>query len=114
MTYTVPTNPADPEAAALELIVRLPGEILHTTGARPVLQEYCSMLHAEGAFTGLSWPDAKAVAAAVCFDIVNRDDAADCLRNRARDVLAGTSDMAWQDSNRAARALAIAAAVYEL
>jgi hypothetical protein len=28
-TYTVPDSPADPEAAALELIVRLPGQVLH-------------------------------------------------------------------------------------
>ena len=30
--YTVPDNPADPEAAALELIVRLPGQIMHPVG----------------------------------------------------------------------------------
>ena len=29
MFYTVPTSPADPEAAALELIVRFPEEVLH-------------------------------------------------------------------------------------
>jgi hypothetical protein len=28
-TYTVPDNPPDPEDAALELIVRLPADILH-------------------------------------------------------------------------------------
>jgi hypothetical protein len=31
--YTVPDNPTDPEAAALELIVRLPADILHTVTA---------------------------------------------------------------------------------
>ncbi|HXO50620.1 MAG TPA: hypothetical protein VN888_06240 [Mycobacterium sp.] len=37
-TYTVPDNPTDPEAAALELIVRLPEDILHTAALRPVLR----------------------------------------------------------------------------
>ena len=32
-----PRQPADPEAAALELIVQLPEDILHTTALRPVL-----------------------------------------------------------------------------
>jgi hypothetical protein len=31
-TYIVPDSPADPEIAALELIVRLPAAILHTEG----------------------------------------------------------------------------------
>ena len=51
------------------------------------------MLDAEGVFTGLCWLDAKPVAAAICFDICNRDNAADFLRNRARNVLAGTDNM---------------------
>ncbi len=60
--YTVPTDPADPEHAALELIVRLPADILDSTAFTTVLQQYCSLLHAQGCFTGLCWPDAKAVA----------------------------------------------------
>jgi hypothetical protein len=32
------------------------------------------VLDAEGAFAGLSWPDAKAVAAAVACDRIGRDD----------------------------------------
>ena len=43
--------------------------------------------------------------------VVTRDDAADFLRNRARNVLAGTNDMPWQHRDRAARALNIAARV---
>jgi hypothetical protein len=73
-TYTVPDNPADPEAAALELIVRLPASIsdrlaaqVETAGLTQILQDYCTVLDAEGAFSGLSWADAKPVAAAVCF-----------------------------------------------
>jgi hypothetical protein len=88
--YPMPSAPSDPEAAALELIVRLPGQIMHTDALTEVLQDYCGMLHAEGAFAGLSWDDAKNVVAAVSFDVTTRDDAADFIRNRARNVLAGT------------------------
>jgi hypothetical protein len=38
-TYTVPDNPADPEAAALERIVRMPAEVLHTEAFRDVLRD---------------------------------------------------------------------------
>jgi len=34
-TPTVPDKPADPEAAALELNVRLPGDICHTDAFTP-------------------------------------------------------------------------------
>jgi hypothetical protein len=112
--YTVPDNPADPEGAALELIVRLPADILHTTRFTAELQDYCGVLHAEGAFAGLTWADAKQVAAAVSFDVVTRDNAADFLRNRARNVLAGTDNMPWRSRDRAARALNIAATVLGL
>jgi hypothetical protein len=114
-TYIVPDNPADPEAAALELIVRLPGDIFHTDAFTTVLQDYCGALDVEGAFAGLSWADAKQVAAAVSFDVVSRaNDAAPFLRNRARNVLAGTDNMPWENRQRAARALNIAAAVLGL
>jgi hypothetical protein len=79
-----------------------------------VLQEFCGVLQLEGCFTGLSWVDAKSIAAAVSFDAVTRDDAADFLRNRARKVLAGTDNMAWVDRDGAARALNIAATVLGL
>jgi hypothetical protein len=114
-TYTVPTNPADVEAAALELIVRMPGDILHAPAEiTEVLQEFCGVLQLEGCFAGLSWIDAKAIAAAVSFDAVTRDDAADFIRNRARNVLAGTDNMPWENPEAAARALNIAATVLGL
>jgi hypothetical protein len=51
--YDVPDKPPDPEAAALELIVRLPLTISpRFAAATEVLQDYCSVLHAEGAFSG--------------------------------------------------------------
>jgi hypothetical protein len=46
--YTVSDSPADVEAAALDLIVRLPGHIMHTDALTEVLQDYCGVLHAEG------------------------------------------------------------------
>jgi hypothetical protein len=113
-TYTVPDNPADPEAAALELIVRLPVKILHTDAYTPILQDYCTLLSGEGAFTGLSWSDAKNIAAAVSFDIVTREDAIGFIRQRARNVLGGGDGMMWDDQEGAARALTIAATVLGL
>ena len=64
-TYVVPDHPADPETAALELIVRLPADLLQTDAFTSALQDSCTLLDAEGAFDGLSWADAKAIAAVV-------------------------------------------------
>jgi len=113
-TYTVPNNPTDVEAAALELIVRLPADLLQTGELTAALQDYCGVLHAESTFAGLCWLDAKNIAAAVSFDVCNRDDAADFLRNRARNVLAGIDNMPWENHEAAARALNIAATVLGL
>jgi hypothetical protein len=112
--YTVPDNPTDPEAAALELIVRLPADILHTEGFTPILQDYCALLQMEGAFAGLSWADAKAIAAAISFDCTSREDAAAFIRGRARNVLGRRDGMEWDDRDSAARALNIAATVLGL
>jgi hypothetical protein len=121
-TYVVPDAPADPEAAALELIVRLPIDLLapgenspgESEGLRRVLQDYAGVLHAEGVFAGLAWEDAKQIAAAVALDVVVREDAPDFLRDRARNVAAGTDNVAWHDRARVARALNIAATAFEL
>ena len=112
--YAVPDAPADPEHAALDLIVRLPREILHVERFTDVLQEYCSLLHAEGCFAGLSWRDAKQVAVAVSFDVCARADAQEFLHGRARNVLAGRDGMTWDDRDGAARALTVAAQVLAL
>ena len=46
-TYTVPDHPADPEAAALELIVQIPADVLgHNSPPRDALQDFASLLHA--------------------------------------------------------------------
>lgn len=114
-TYTVPDNPTDTEAAALELIVRMPAVVMHAPPEMcKVLQEFCGMLQLEGCFAGLSWADAKAIAAAVSFDACTRDDAADFLLNRARNALAGVDNMGWENREGAARAMNIAATVLGL
>jgi len=66
-----------------------------------------------GAFTGLSWSDAKNIAAAVAFDITQRDDAQEFIAQRARNVLGGDG-MMWDDQQGAYRALNIAATVLGL
>ncbi len=60
-TYTVPTAPTDVEAAALELIVRLPPRTSSTAERYRGAAGLRGVLHAEGVFAGLSWADAKAV-----------------------------------------------------
>jgi hypothetical protein len=122
ITYTVPDNPADPEAAALELIVRMPSSIsprlaveAAAAGLTEILQDYCGVRQAEGAFAGLSWANAKPIAAPICFDdICNRDNAAGFLRWRASNILGAADNMVWQDREAAARALNIAATVLGL
>ncbi len=96
--YTVPDNPADPEQAALELIVRVPAEILDRHPAlREALQYVTSMLDAERCFAGISWHDAKHAATAIMVDAIGRDDAADALRQRAGKVHDGSDNMRWDD-----------------
>jgi hypothetical protein len=65
-------------------------------------------------FSTATWDDAKNIAAAVAFDATTRDDAADFLRNHARNVLSGADNMDWQDREGVARALNIAATVLGL
>jgi hypothetical protein len=105
------------EAAALDLIVQLPRVVIclpDPEGLTAVLQDYAGALHAEGAFAGVGWDDAKQIAAAVAFDVVMRDDAADFLRGRAARASAGTDNMPWHDRAAAARAMNIAATVFGL
>lgn len=118
-TYVVPENPADPEAAAYEMIVQFPAAVLAEPGVilHPlieVLQDYAGMLQAQGAFAGLAWEDAKNVAAAVAFDLCQRDEAAEFLRWRARNVLAGADNMTWASRENVARALNVAADTADL
>lgn len=117
--YVVPEDPADPEAAAYELIVRFPTEILAEPGRLlhpliEVLQDYTGMLSARDAMAGLVWADAKQIAVAIAFDLCQRDDPGGFLRLRARNAESGADNMAWHNRARAARAMQIAAEVADL
>jgi hypothetical protein len=70
------------------------GKVAQSSTAAP--QDYWGVLHAEGGFAGLSWADAKQLAAPVSFDMCTRDDAEAFVRNRARHVLAGVDNMPWK------------------
>lgn len=106
----MPAHTDDPEAAALELITRLPAEAMRSdTRTTLVLQSYAAVLRRDRCFVGLVMDDAKYVAIAICADITQRDNAADMLLNRARNALAGADGIPWRDRDRAARAFTIAA-----
>ena len=113
-TYTVPDDPADPEAAALELIVRVPTDVLGHDSPRDALQDFASLLHAEDCFAGMSWHDARHAATVIICDAINQDDAPAVLRDRAARVLDGTDNMTWDDRDAMARALTIGAEVLSL
>jgi hypothetical protein len=110
-TYVVPDDPADPQAAALELIVRPPETVMGGSGAREPLQELGAMLDAENTFTGMTWHDARHAAAAIVVDALERDDAPEFLATRAQQV--GHDGMNWDDPVAMARALTTAAMVLE-
>ncbi len=61
-------------------------------------------------FTGLGWPDARAVAATVAFDALTEEDPELVLRDRAR-VLLDKGGSGWVNPEAVARALDIAANV---
>lgn len=89
MTTVVDTPSADPESAALDLLVRAAETATGSTAFRAVLQDVAGVLHAEGALSGLEWSDARLVAAAVSFDTCTADDPVRSLRRRAATVRAG-------------------------
>ena len=71
--YTVPDDPPDPEAAALELIVRLSACFSKDDNQAPGggLQDFAGLLDAEGCFAGLTWNDAKARALRIAADVLD-------------------------------------------
>lgn len=114
-TYAVPENPADPEAAALELIVRMPEVVgVNVPSLATLLQEFTMALDVSGAFAGLSWHDAKHAAAAMTADLIERDDPAAFLRYRATLAATGEDNMAWDDRDAMVRALTVGAEVLGL
>ncbi|MDM3973274.1 hypothetical protein QRB36_03725 [Mycobacterium marseillense] len=54
MTVTVGTLPADPEAAALDLLVNAAEAATSSTAFRAVLQDLAGALHAASALAGLA------------------------------------------------------------
>ncbi len=82
--YTVPEHPDNPEAAALELIVRLPADILDSAAFTAVLQEYAGVLHAENCFTGRSCGPGTASSSSEAFEMVDLAAASAVVR---REVL---------------------------
>lgn len=105
--YRPPTDPADPEAAALNLIIEAAETATGSTAFRAVLQDLAGLLQVEGALAGLTWPDAKLAAAAIAFDAVMSPRPARSLRTRADCVLDGWP--ATVDRASVARALRTAA-----
>jgi len=89
MTTSTSTSPADPEAAALDLLVQAAETATGSTAFRPVLQDLAGLLHAESALAGLGWPDARVVAGTVSFDACTADDPVRSLRARASAVRDG-------------------------
>ncbi|MCF6386528.1 amino acid aminotransferase [Mycobacterium sp. MBM] len=112
--YAVPDSPADPVSAALELIVRVPADLLGVEHLRAALQELTLMLDAADAFVGLTWLDARQVAAAVAYDACSGQDAAVSMRRRAVNVRSDSGRTVWDNPVRAAAALDIAAEVMSL
>lgn len=112
-TYAPPIDPADPEAAALDLIVEAAEAATGSTAFRPVLQDLAGLLQVEGALAGLAWPDARLVAAAISFGACTQDDPAAALRERAAAASASRDEVAWCDRAAAVRAFGIAAAVLD-
>ena len=95
--------------------MRVPTDVLgHDSPSRDALQDFASLLHAEGALAGLSWHDARHAATAIVVDAVNRDDAAQSLRGRADRARDGSDGMPWDDREGMVRALSIGAQVLGL
>ncbi len=84
-TYTIPESPADPETAALELVVRIPTDVLgKDSPPREALQDFTSLLHPEGCFAGMSWHDVRHAATVMIVDAINHDDLERVLRVAGR------------------------------
>lgn len=112
MTTTYDVAPSDVEQAALDLMVQVVTQCAGTAFVGPI-QDLCGVLQLEGAFAGMTWADAKHVAAAVSFDAYTRDDAADFMRLRADRAESGGDGMTWDDGAAVARSLRIAARVVQ-
>jgi hypothetical protein len=89
MTTTMNTQPADPESAALDLLVDAAETVTGGAAFRPVLQDLAGVLLVEGVLTGLAWADAQLAAAAISYETCTATDPARELRSRAASLRAG-------------------------
>lgn len=113
MTTAIDTLPADPETAALDLLVQAAEAATGSTAFRAVLQDLAGLLHGEGALAGLAWVDARLVAAAVSFDVCTAANPAGSLRGRAAVVRAGRGPRCV-DIAEVAQVLDVAATVLDV
>jgi hypothetical protein len=113
MTTTTSTLPADPETAALNLLVDAAETATGSTAFRAVLQDLAGALSAEGALAGLAWADAQLATAAIAYDACMVDDPVRSLRSRAASLRTGYR-LRCANPEGIAQALDVAAAVLEL
>lgn len=113
MTTPTSTPPADPESAALDVLVQAAEAATGSTVFRAALQDLAGALDAEGALAGLAWVDARLVAAAVSFDACTAADPVGSLRRRAGAVRAGRGPRCV-DPAGIAQALDVAATVLDV
>lgn len=113
MTTTTSTPLADPESAALDLIVRIAEAVPGAGALLASLQHLASALHIEGALAGIAtFGDARIAAAAITEAACTSDDPVGALRIRAAAMRAGCWDCA--DSQGLAQALDAAATVLDV
>ncbi|RDH75496.1 amino acid aminotransferase [Mycolicibacterium moriokaense] len=112
MTTAIGVPPADPESAALELLVDAAETATGSAAFRAILQDLAGLLHAEGALAGLAWEDARLVAAAVSFDACTAADPVGSLRRRAAAMRTGRGPRCV-DSAGIAQAIDVAATVLD-
>jgi hypothetical protein len=115
MTTTFCKPPTNPEAAALDLIVRIAEAVPRATALRAVLQEFAGALQLEGALTGLAaMSDARLAAAMIVEAVCVADDPVFALRIRAASMRAGCwDDPRCGDAEGLAQALDVAASVWD-
>lgn len=113
MTTTASTPIADPESAALDLIIRIGEAVPGAVALHASLRHLASALHIEGALACVATlADARVAAATITEAICTSDDPVGTLRIRAAAMRAGCWDCA--DPQGLAQALDEAATVVDV
>lgn len=86
-------------------------QILHSTAFGDTLAELVGSLREARVLHDLSPDDADAVGRCIAYAITRRTDPCRYLIERARDALAGTDHVGWDDSDGVVRSLTVAAGV---